>query len=70
MDHGFWAVTVVLLVVGARAIGRDMASRGVGGRHGWRYALLFLIAPWFMAVVWAIERRRFPKLQAADGSGA
>lgn len=64
MDLALWAVVAVLLVAGARAIARDMASRGVGGRGGWRYGVLFLVTPWFMAVVWIIERRRFPKLIA------
>lgn len=59
----FWAAYIVFALVGAGAIGRDMASRGVGGSHGWRYAVLFVCFPVFMAVVWLIERRRFPVLE-------
>lgn len=67
MDLALWAVVVVLLSYGAKAISRDMASRGVGGRGGWRYGVLFFFFPWFMAVVWIIERRRFPRLVEAVG---
>ena len=56
------AVYSVIAIVGARAIGQDMARRGVGGRFGWRYAVPFVLAPWAMAVVWVIERHRFPVL--------
>ena len=63
MNWGLWAAVVVVLLVGAREIGRDMERRGVGGRHGWRYAIPFLLAPYFMLLVWYIERRRFPVLE-------
>lgn len=56
-------MALVLLFTGAGAIGQDMARRGVGGYHGWRYAVPFFFAPWFMTVVWVIERHRFPILE-------
>lgn len=62
MDWALWVAVAVLLIYGALAISQDMASRGVGGRGGWRYGVLFPFFPCFMIFVWLVERRRFPKL--------
>jgi hypothetical protein len=66
MDLALWAAIAVAYFGIARAIGKDMAARGRGGRGGWRYAALFVFLPYLGVLIWLIDRHRFSGPAAAS----